>query len=295
MRVCAGPSEGACHRTEQSDGGEVYPVKRIETDVLIVGAGPAGAMAALALSRSGVRCIVVSKYRWSANGPRAHLINQRTMEVYRDLKVEDKILEQATPNELLGHNIFLESLTGIEYGRLYSWGNDPAHRGEYINASPTIHVDLPQDRLEPILITEAARLGAHVRFSTELTDLVQRDDSVTASVCERLTDEKFEIRSAYMIGADGANSRVAEIIGLPMVGETNLGVVVSALFRADLARFYVNWPGASVLVLPARRRGLERRCNVPYCQTMARMADALGLPPGSRHAGSFASGIEATQ
>jgi 2,4-dichlorophenol 6-monooxygenase len=126
MRVCAGPSEGACHRTEQSDGGEVYPVKRIETDVLIVGAGPAGAMAALALSRSGVRCIVVSKYRWSANGPRAHLINQRTMEVYRDLKVEDKILEQATPNELLGHNIFLESLTCIEYGRLYSWGNDPA-------------------------------------------------------------------------------------------------------------------------------------------------------------------------
>jgi 2,4-dichlorophenol 6-monooxygenase len=186
-------------------------------------------------------------------------------------------------------------LTGIEYGRLYSWGNDPAHRGEYINASPTIHVDLPQDRLEPILITEAARLGAHVRFSTELTDLVQRDDSVTASVCDRLTDEKFEIRSAYMIGADGANSRVAEIIGLPMVGETNLGVVVSALFRADLARFYVNWPGASVLVLPARRRGLERRCNVPYCQTMARMADALRLPPGSRHAGSFASGIEATQ
>jgi 2,4-dichlorophenol 6-monooxygenase len=89
------------------------------------------------------------------------------MEVYRDLKVDDKILEQATPNELLGHNIFLESLTGIEYGRLYSWGNDPAHRGEYINASPTIHVDLPQDRLEPILITEAARLGAHVRFSTD--------------------------------------------------------------------------------------------------------------------------------
>jgi 2,4-dichlorophenol 6-monooxygenase len=177
------------------------------------------------------------------NGPRAHLINQRAMEVYRDLKAEDKILEQATPNELLAHNVFLESLTGVEYGRLYSWDNDPVRRGEYINASPTIHVDLPQDRLEPILITEAARLGAHVRFSTEMTDLVQSDDCIIASVCDRLTDEKFEIRSSYLIGADGANSKVADIIGLPMIGETNLGVVVSALFKADLSKFYVNRPG----------------------------------------------------
>ena len=216
---------------------------RIEIDVLIVGAGPAGATAALALSRYGIRCIAISKYRWSANGPRAHLVNQRAMEAFRDLKAEDKILEQASRNELLAHNVFLESLTGVEYGRLYSWGNDPTRRGEYVNGSPTIHVDLPQDRLEPILITEAAAAGAHVRFSSELTDLTQSDDGVTSVVWDRLTNEKFEIRSSYVIGADGANSRVAEIVGLPLVGTTNLGVVVSALFKADLSRFYVNRPG----------------------------------------------------
>ena len=143
----------------------------------------------------------------------------------------------------MGHNVFLESLTGVEYGRLFSWGNDPARRGEYINGSPTIHVDLPQDRLEPILLTEAAQIGAQVRFSTEMIDLTQSDECVTAIVSDRLTDENFEIRSAYLVGADGANSKVAEVLGLPLVGTTNLGVVVSALFKADLSRFYVNRPG----------------------------------------------------
>jgi 2,4-dichlorophenol 6-monooxygenase len=137
----------------------------------------------------------------------------------------------------------LESLTGVEYGRLYSWGNDPANRGEYINGSPTIHIDLPQDRLEPILTTEAAQAGAHIRFSTEMIGLVQNDDHVTTTVVDRLTDEKLEIRSAYVVGADGANSKVAESIGLPMIGTSNLGVVVSALFKADLTRFYLNRPG----------------------------------------------------
>jgi FAD binding domain len=131
----------------------------------------------------------------------------------------------------------------VEYGRLYSWGNDPAQRGGYINGSPTIHVDLPQDRLEPILVTEAAGAGAHVRFSTEMTDLGQSDDGVTTSVCDRLTDEKFEIRSAYVIGADGANSRVAEILGLPMIGTTNLGVLSAPFSRLTFHDFTSVGPG----------------------------------------------------
>jgi 2,4-dichlorophenol 6-monooxygenase len=97
--------------------------ERIETDVLIVGSGPAGSAAALALSTYGIRNMVVTKYRWLADTPRAHITNQRTMEVLRDLKVEDEVNLQRAHQGLMGNNVFCTSLAGEELGRLLSWGN----------------------------------------------------------------------------------------------------------------------------------------------------------------------------
>ena len=63
----------------------------ITTDVLIIGTGPAGSATAALLSSYGVENMVVNRYRWLANTPRAHITNQRTMEVLRDLgRVEDE-------------------------------------------------------------------------------------------------------------------------------------------------------------------------------------------------------------
>ena len=57
----------------------------ITTDVLIIGTGPAGCSCAALLSSYGIDNMVVNRYRWLANTPRAHITNQRTMEVLRDL------------------------------------------------------------------------------------------------------------------------------------------------------------------------------------------------------------------
>ena len=57
----------------------------ITTDVLIIGTGPAGSSCAALLSSYGIDNMVVNRYRWLANTPRAHITNQRTMEVLRDL------------------------------------------------------------------------------------------------------------------------------------------------------------------------------------------------------------------
>ena len=58
-------------------------VSSVETDVLIVGAGPAGASSAVFLSKHGVRNIMISRHRSTATTPRAHHTNQRTMEALR--------------------------------------------------------------------------------------------------------------------------------------------------------------------------------------------------------------------
>jgi len=73
-------------------------VSVLETDVLIVGSGPAGGSAALFLSTLGVDNVCITKYRWTANTPRAHITNQRTMEILRDAGVEGDVLEKGVPN-----------------------------------------------------------------------------------------------------------------------------------------------------------------------------------------------------
>ncbi len=99
----------------------------IKTQVLIIGTGPAGAATAALLSSYGVENIVVNRHRWLANTPRAHITNQRTMEVLRDLgrEVEAEAYLHATPQELLGNNVFCTSLAGEEIGRLQTWGTHP--------------------------------------------------------------------------------------------------------------------------------------------------------------------------
>jgi 2,4-dichlorophenol 6-monooxygenase len=224
-------------------------VAQLETDVLVVGSGPAGATSAALLGLYGVRHMLITKYGWLADTPRAHITNQRAMEVLRDLDLEDAAVAQATPQPLMANNVFCESIAGEELGRLYSWGNHPARRADYELASPTGICDLPQNLLEPILIEAAGRRGTTLRFNTEFMDLEQDDDGVTAIVKDRICGEVYRIRAKYLIGADGGRSRVAEVIGLPMEGQMGRAGSMNIIVNADLTKYVAHRPSVLYWIL----------------------------------------------
>jgi 2,4-dichlorophenol 6-monooxygenase len=221
----------------------------LTTDVLIVGSGPAGGSAALFLSTLGIENVVITKYRWTANTPRAHITNQRTLELLRDAGIETDVLEKATPQRLMGETPFVTSLAGEELARLHTWGIHPARRAEYALASPCMHVDIPQHLLEPIILGHAATRGSRIRFDTEYVSLEQDDDGVTATVRDRLGGHTYQIRAKYLIGADGGRSKVAQDVGLPMAGQMDLAGSMNIVFRADLSRYVAHRPSVLYWVL----------------------------------------------
>ncbi|WP_330286274.1 FAD-dependent oxidoreductase [Streptomyces sp. NBC_00576] len=221
----------------------------VDTDVLIVGSGPAGASAALALSTYGVPNIVVTRYASLADTPRAHITNQRTMEVLRDLGVEQDVVARATPQHLMGNTTFCTSLAGEELGRVRSWGNDPLVQAAHELASPTRMCDLPQHLMEPVLVDAAVARGTQLRFQTEYLTHTQDASGVTATVRDRLRGDTYEIRARYLIGADGGRSKVAEDAGLPMGGQMGVAGSINIVFDADLTKYTAHRPSTLYWVL----------------------------------------------
>ncbi|MDQ0821559.1 2,4-dichlorophenol 6-monooxygenase [Arthrobacter sp. V4I6] len=227
----------------------------VETDVLVVGSGPAGSSAALFLSSLGVPNIMITKYRWTANTPRAHITNQRTMEIFRDLGIEDQVLADATPHHMIGDTVFCTSIAGEEIGRVLTWGNHPARHADYELASPSLNCDIPQTYLEPILVRNATMRGTQTQFSTEYLSHSQDDDGVSVRVLNRLTGHEYTIRAKYLIGADGARSKVAADIELPYEGRMDIAGSMNITFKADIAElvghrpsvlYWVVQPGSNI-------------------------------------------------
>src|SRR5579885_2043787 len=146
-----------------------------EVPVLIVGGGPVGLTASILLSQHGVRSLLVERHPGTAILPKARGINARTMELYRQIGIEDEIRAAGLAPERTGLIVWTESLAGREIERRVPGRMAPANRA----ASPVSNCLCAQDDLEPVLrrFAEAQPL-AELRFDTEMTAVAQDSDGV---------------------------------------------------------------------------------------------------------------------
>lgn len=198
------------------------------TDVLIVGGGGAGLTASMLLSKLGVDHLLVNSLPHTSILPKAHVLNQRTMEILDDAGAADEIARLGTPPANMAATGFYVGFAGDEpesgrrIAKLECWGaggDDENWRA----ASAWNQQNLPQIRLEPVLKDTAEELApGRIRFSNEVTALEQDDDGVTATVVNNETGEEYTIRAAYVIGADGGRT----VPGLIGVTHDGLGHVI---------------------------------------------------------------------
>jgi 2,4-dichlorophenol 6-monooxygenase len=215
----------------------------VEVPVLIVGAGPAGLALSAALSRYGVGHLLVERHRGTAHTPRAHIINQRTVEILRHLGISDRFRAVATPQHLMANNLWVTTLAGREVARSETWGTSAERAADYRAASPEPMANCPQTVLEPMLLAASRDLGADIRFGWEFIHLTQDEDGVTSVIQERDGEATLTVRSGYVVGADGARSRVLGQAGLTVEGPDDLARAANIWFRADLSRYMAHRPG----------------------------------------------------
>ncbi|KAF7905099.1 uncharacterized protein EAF01_005620 [Botrytis porri] len=217
----------------------------IETDLLIVGTGPAGASLACFLGHHGLRGMLIAATPSTADTPRAHITNMAAMECLRDIGLEEECLQVAVKGDSMLHTRWCRSLAGEEYARIYSWGNDPKRAGDYDAASPCNHVDIPQTVLEPILINRASHSGFNCRFDTSFLSF-ERDSTsgiITSKLQDNLTQQIYHVRSKYLFGCDGARSQVLRQLQIPLIKKPGQGLAINVLVKAELQHVMENRMG----------------------------------------------------
>src|SRR5262245_22729197 len=212
----------------------------IDVPVLLVGG--AGLTASMLLSELGVESLLVSALPTTSVLPKAHVLNQRTMEIFTDLGVADEIYARGTPPENMRYTAYYVGFAGSdpafgrELGRLESWGAGGLD-ADWAAASACRQANLPQIRLEPVLKARAETLApGRIRFNNELVDLAQDAGGVTATERDKTAGTSYVVRSRYLLACDGGRT-VGRRLGVEMQGERDVMRIVSIYMSADLSRW----------------------------------------------------------
>ena len=202
-----------------------------DTDVLIIGAGPAGLSLAVELGSQGHRCIVVERHEHIGFAPRAKTTNVRTRELFRRWGIADRLAAESPfgvdyPPDV----VFATRMNGYELHRFpNAFNGNPARDERYSEHAQWI----PQYKVEAVLKTRVGELACvKIRFETELEDFTDHGDHVMAVLRDLKNGEPTSVKAAYIVGADGARSTVREKLGIKMSGISPLSHNHNIIFRA---------------------------------------------------------------
>ena len=215
----------------------------IQVPVLIVGGGGSGLSASVFLSDHGVEHLLVERRTDTSNLPKAHYLNQRTLEVFRQHGLAADVAELGAPPEKFGKVRWQTTLTGqgpLDAKLIHEmdgFGGGALHE-TYAAASPVMPVKLPQVRLEPILRRHAEQRNAgRVLFGHELTSLTDHGDHVVAEIRNTENGETTTVTAQYVVAADGG-STVGALVGAQLQGMPSLFDATTVYFSADLSEYW---------------------------------------------------------
>jgi 2-polyprenyl-6-methoxyphenol hydroxylase-like FAD-dependent oxidoreductase len=191
----------------------------VRTDVLIVGAGPAGLALATSLARSGVKALLVDRLASGQNTSRAAVVHAHTIEVLDRIGVGD---------ELVARGLWLQRFTIRDRGRRLlglRFDGLPSRRAGLLM--------LPQDVTERVLEGALRAAGGAVQRGCTVTSLVEGRDGVTATVVS--DDGTHTVTAGHVVGADGMHSVVRQAAGIGFTGAAYEESFV-------LADVHMDWP-----------------------------------------------------
>ncbi|HEX7351139.1 FAD-dependent monooxygenase [Brachybacterium sp.] len=180
----------------------------LETDVLVVGAGPTGLMAGLVLHRRGVDSLIVDGKHGPTRASRALVVQARSMEIYDQLGLAEQVLTGGNAAARLQFGP--GTAPGVEFGRMQEgWTSFP---GAQI---------FEQSRNEELLSRTLSAEGSPVHWGHRFLGFATLGDAAPAEVRILGPEGPVRIRARWVIGADGAGSPVRHALGLPFEGVTD--------------------------------------------------------------------------